>query len=162
MFITQLALFSQGALQISYTKLGKLKKFEIFTRETLEYKVKGSYKQKINKISAIGDSIIYFTDETEINFKQLKSLRLHKNNHLLLTLQHAFIISGCAILTLDVANSFILERPEILNKKALIVSTAFIATGFIMKRLGVIKLRINRHKVLKHIYTDYNNLNNTK
>ena len=153
--------FSQETLQIMFTRLGVFKKYTIHTTEILEYKLKGQRKFKEGKIVAMQDSTILFENDEEIKLSHLKCVRFKKNNHLINAFQQAFIIAGFGFITIDTFNNLIFERPEVLNKKAVLISAALLATSVLLKRMSYKKVRITKNKILRIVNFNYQNLNTT-
>ena len=152
-------IFSQETVQIYFIKFGSFKKYEIHSGETLEYKLKGDIKFRKDRITSLRDSIIFFESDNEVKLNQLKCIRFQKNNFVITKFRKFFLRAGIGFLILDSFNNLILNRPTIVNEKAVIVSAALFTTGLLLKRMSYKKLRLNKHKTLKIVNFNYENVN---
>lgn len=72
--------------------------------------------------------------------------------------QSAFITGGAFFLFLNTTNNLINDRTPVLDINAALIATGLITTGFLIKQIGVRRLRINEHKHLKIVDLSFNNL----
>lgn len=156
--ITTLDCFSQKTLEIYFTRFGKFKKFEVYNGDMLEYKLKGEYRYRRNKISNLQDSFIVFSNDSIIKLGQLKAICIRKSNFVVRLFQSAFITGGAFFFFLNTTNNIINERTPILDANAALIGGGLIATGALIKQIGVRHLRINEHKHLKIVDLSFNNL----
>jgi hypothetical protein len=152
------SVFSQKILRITKSRLGITRQYEVFNYELLEYKLKGEFKFRKNRIINMLDSTIVLDDYTEIKLVQLKALRLRKNNHLIGTLQAFFIGGGIGFITLNTVNNLIITTRPVLSENAALISAALVTVGLLISELNVKRIRVTRNSYLKIINIDYQNL----
>ncbi|MDP3556415.1 MAG: hypothetical protein Q8T03_03510 [Bacteroidota bacterium] len=152
--------FAQKTLQVLFTRFGTLKKFEIYNGDILEYKFKGEHKYRQNKITNLQDSFIVFSNDTIIKLDQLKAIRIRKNNFVVSLFQGVFITGGATFFFLNTTNNLINERSPIVDQNAALIGASLITTGFLIKQIGIRRIRITKHKQLKVIELNFNNLSN--
>jgi hypothetical protein len=156
--ITSLDCFSQKTLDILFTRFGALKKFEVYNGDVLEYKLKGEHRYRSNKITNLQDSFIVFSNDTIIKLDQLKAIRIRKNNVLISLLKGVFITGGAMFFFLNTTNNLINERSPIIDQNAALIGAGLITTGLLIKQIGIRRIRITKHKQLKIIDLNFNNL----
>jgi hypothetical protein len=152
-------IFPQTFLRITSNHFGSTKIHDIMINERLEYKLKGDLFFRKSRIINMSDSTLLFENYTEANLKQLKAISWHRHNHLIAPFQFVFLVGGIGFLPLNTLNNLITDTKPVYNEKATYVSIALIATSLLIKRLGVKRVQINKHKVLKVITIDFKNLN---
>ncbi|MEO6304346.1 MAG: hypothetical protein ABIP51_14365 [Bacteroidia bacterium] len=150
--------FSQKTLEIVYTRFGKLKKYEIHNGEVLDYKLKGQLTYHRNKITNLQDSFIVFSNDTIIKLNELKAVCIHRSNFVIRLFQSAFITGGAFFFFLNTTNNLINSREPVIDPKAILIGAGLVTTGILIKQLGVKRIRINKHKQLKIVDLDFNNL----
>jgi hypothetical protein len=149
--------YSQQSLQIISGQSGK--KYEVFVKEKLHYKLKGDLFYKINTISGIRDSLLVFTNDSVIKLNAIKRIKLPSDNHLLNTFQKFFITAGIGFIALNTTNNAINDISPVLDKRAVYISGALLGTGVIMKLLSTRRFKIGKRNVLRVSETNYSNLN---
>lgn len=154
--------FSQKTLQITYSRFGSLKKFELFNGDVLEYKLKGQYSYRLNKIVNLQDSIIVFSNDSVIKLNQIKAICIRKSNFLLKQFQQVFLLGGGLFFSFNTINNILNERQPTIDPKAALISASLIGTGFIIKEIGVKRIRMNDNRSLKIVNLDYQNLSDKK
>lgn len=159
LLIMKSTLFSQTVLRVSYNRLGSVKIYHIAVNEVLEYKLKGEFRFKKNKIINMHDSTILLDNYTEIQLNQIKVLRLGKNNFLVTKFKKFFFDGAVLFISLSVVNNLIIHTTPVLNKNAVYVSAALFVTGFLIKEIGIKRIRITKRKSLKIYNRDYEHLN---
>lgn len=150
--------FSQKTLEICFTRFGKLKKFEIYNGDVLEYKLHGQYYYHKNKIVNLQDSFIVFSNDSVIKLNQLKKICIRNSNFFMRLSQKALITLGNWWVFLDVANNLINNRNPVIDQNAALVGGSLIATGILVKQINIKRLKINEHKHLKILDHSFNNL----
>lgn len=159
-FLSVISVFSQStSLQITYERYGKLKKYEVFTYEFMEYRLKGDVFYRKNKIAFMNDSLIVFTNDSVIRLDQLKSIRLTKNIAEVRKLRTFFYSLGIAFFSLNTINNVITDSPPIVDGVAVVVSAGLFTAGFLIKQLEIKRIRITKNKNLKVVPISYQNLN---
>lgn len=151
--------FSQKILEINITRFNKFKQVQLFNNSHIEYKLKGEYKYRINKMVNMNDSLIIFDNDSSIKLSYIKIIKLRNSNHLFSLFSKFLYIGGGMFIGLDSFNNFINHQTPTINQTAAVVSAGLIAAGFIVKQLSIKRIRINKHKSLRVINTDYQNLN---
>jgi len=145
-----------------YTRFGKLKTIEIYNGEVLEYKLKGDYNYRLNRIVNLQDSFIVFSNDTIIKLNQLKAICIRKSNFLMKQFQQVFILGGGLFFLFNTTNNFLNDRQPIIDQKAAFIGAGLITTGFLIKQIGIRRIRINHTKSLKIVNLDYQNLSEKK
>ena len=72
--------FSQKILEIDITRFNHFKSIQLYNDSYIEYKLKGDYKYRINKIVNMKDSLIIFDNDSSIILSEIKVIKL-KENH---------------------------------------------------------------------------------
>jgi hypothetical protein len=145
---------AQPAVLRVTSKWNPKKNFEIFCGDRIEYKLRHEKKPRKNRVEVLHDSLVVMDDGLEFQLKQLKWIRLKRQNHVIDAFQRFFIQAGILFITLDTANNLLLERPTVVSKKALIISLGLAGTGLVIKRAGYKKLRM-KYRTMKIISMDY-------
>lgn len=149
---------AQETLEIMYTRFGSFKNYKIHINEVFDYKLKGERRFHSGKIIAMSDSTLLFSNYDEVKLSQLKSVRFKKNNHLITIFSKAFLIAGVGFILLDTFNNIILNRPTVVNEKAVVISAALLSTSFLLKRMSYKRVRTGKHKILRIVNFNYQNL----
>jgi hypothetical protein len=158
LFVINLDSFSQKTLQVFFMRFGTLKKIEVYNGEVLEYKLNGEHRYRRNKIVNLQDSFIVFSNDTIIKLDQLKAICVRKSNFLMRQFQKVFIAGGGLFFVLNTTNNLINERSPVLDQNAALIGAGLISTGFLIKQIGIRRIRITKHKQLKIIDLNFNNL----
>jgi hypothetical protein len=148
-----------SSLHVTYERFGKLKRFEVFTYETLEYKLKGDLFYRKNKIVNMRDSFIVFSNDSVLRLDQIKGIRLNKNIAEVKQLRKFFIALGIAFFSLNTVNNIITDSPPIVDGVAASVSAGLITVSFLIKQLEIKRIRITKNKTLKVVSINYQDLN---
>lgn len=149
---------SQKILEIDIVRFNKLKTIQLFNNSLLEYKLKGEYHYRINKITNLSDSSILFSNDSIIRLSQLKAIKLRNGNRLYHLFSNFFYTGGVLFVGLDTFNNAINGETPVVKPLAVYVSAGLIATGFIIKQLSIKRIRINKRKTLRILEADYQNL----
>ncbi|MGZ3901282.1 MAG: hypothetical protein ACXVNM_06105 [Bacteroidia bacterium] len=157
--VISLQVFSQKSLQILYARFGKVKKFEFFINDLMEYKLKGKRFFHENKIVNLQDSLILFENDSVIKLSELKAIRIHRGGHLARTLQEVFFIGGVGFIALNTANNAINSTSPLIDNRAVYISGALVGTSLLIRLFSTHHIRINKNKSLKIIVTDFSKLN---
>lgn len=158
-FLLQWDGFSQQSLNVYYKKHFVNKRIEMYQGDMISFRLKGEIKTWSGKISAFSDSILYLSDGWEIPLHKIKCITLYNGNHLTDVFQKYFRRLAILFIFVDTANNIILERPEVINKKALVVAGSLIAASFFVKRLGVKKVMVKKSTIFKVFDNNFDNLN---
>lgn len=153
------AAFSQKSLQVTFTRFGMLKKYEVFVRQGLEYKLKGDRRFRKNIIANLQDSLIVFTNDSVIRLNQVKCLRLRSNNYHSRLFQTIFTIGAVGYPLLNIANHGIRQESPLLDQQAIIVSASFAAAALVARQLRFRRIRMSPSKNLKIVDVNYQKLN---
>ena len=151
--------FSQKSLQITFTRFGALKKYEVFVRQGLEYKLKGDRRFRKNIIANLQDSLVIFTNDSIISLDQIKCIRLRSNNYHSQLFQTIFSIGAVGYPLLNVTNNAINHNDPLLNSRAIVVSASFVAAALIARQIRFKRIRMRPDKNLKIVDIDYQHLN---
>lgn len=159
MVAMSIKVFPQKSLQITFTRFGKLKKYEVLVGSTLEYKLKGQHKFLKNRINNLQDSLIILGTESVITLSQIKKIRIRHNNYQNKLFQTIFTAGAVGYPLLNVVNNALNDNSPLLDRQAMIVSGSFLGALLITHELGITRLRITGKKHLEIIDTDYDKLN---
>jgi hypothetical protein len=158
-FISFLQSYSQKSLQIITEHFGKVKRYEVFKNELLDYKLKGDFFYRRNKIVNLADSVIVLSNDSLVRLKDIKAVRIQRGGHLAKTFREFFLFAGIGFLSLNTANNAINGTEPLVDKRAVYISGALIGTSVLLKMLCTKHLRLNRHTVFKINSVDYSKLN---
>src|SRR6218665_565294 len=151
-----LAAFSQKSLQVTFTRFGKLKKYELMVGNTLEYKLKDQRRFHAQPISNLRDSLVLLKNDSVITLGQIKKIRIRHNNYHNKLFQTIFSVGAVGYPLLNVVNNAINDNSPLLDQKAMIVSASFLSALFITREMGVTRLRITKKKTLDRKSTHLN------
>lgn len=150
---------SQSLLRVTYMRFGSPKIFDVLNNEMLEFKLKGERHFNKDKVIKLQDSTILFENYTEVKLDQIQALRLRKNNYHIKVFQTIFFMGGVGFVTLNTVNNAITDTSPIFNEKAAYISAALLATGFLIREMGIVRIRMNKNKDMKIINIDFQHLN---
>jgi hypothetical protein len=150
---------SQKVLEIDITHFNKFKKIQLFNNSFLEYKLKGQHKYHIDKMVDINDSMIVFKNDSSILISQIKSIKLRNASVLSKLFGSLFLIGGSGFVIIDTFNNIINSQAKIVDERALIAGASLIAAGLIVKQLAIKRVRISKHKSLRVLDINFQNLN---
>ena len=156
------ACFSQKTLKVMYTRFGKLKTVEIYNGEVLEYKLKGEHRYRLNKIVNLQDSFIVFSNDSVIKLNQIKAICSRKSNFLMKQFQQVFMLGGGLFFIFNTTNNLLNDRHPAIDQTAAIIGAGLVGTGFLIKQIGIKRIRINHNKSLKIVNLDYQHLSEKK
>jgi hypothetical protein len=154
--------FSQNKLRLTYERLGKVKTYEFYTGDLLDYRLKGSTFYNQDKISNLQDSMIVFRNDTIIRLNEIRTVRIMSSSHLAKTLQDAFVISGAGFILLNTVNNAIYSRTPLVDPASVYISAGLLTGGLIIKAMRTKIIHITKNKTLKIIEGKYENLNSKK
>lgn len=150
--------FSQKILEVDITRFNHLKTIQLSNGSYLEYKLKGEHRYKINKMVNMKDSAIIFSNDSSIKLSDIKCIKMRKANHLYKLFGNFFCAGGILFVGLDTFNNFTNGTTPYVNQTAVIAGAGLIALGLIIKQLSIKRIRINKHKSLRILETNYQNL----
>lgn len=151
--------FSQNKLSITSYRFGKIKSYEFFEGDILNYKIKGNKHFFTSRLVAMHDSNLVFESENAIKLNQLKLIRIKKKNYHNKLFQGIFLRGAIGFPALMAINNSINGVNPILNERAAIVSGSFIAGILILRKLDTKRIKINDRKVVKITSINYQHLN---
>ncbi len=149
---------AQQVLQVLRVKPGSFKKYEIFTNEVIEYKLKGEHHYKKDVIVNMSDDRIMLQNDSMIKLSEIKALRFHRPSHLLKTINKVCFIGGVGYVSLNIINNLILDGALRVDPRALYISGGFIVAGLILKMISVKHVRIRSNTSLKIVDMTYRGL----
>ncbi len=151
--------FSQDILEIDITRFNKFKNIQLFNHSFLEYKLKGEHKYRINKMAAMQDSMIIFDNDSSITLSEIKAIKLRNSNHLIPLFGSFFVIGGAGVIIVDSFNKIINGQPKIVDERVALIGASLFVAGIIIKQLAIKRVRMNKHRTLRIIKLDFQNLN---
>ncbi len=150
--------FSQKTLDLRYHSLfGKEKYFQFFLNSNFTYRLKGSTGYKTRKLVNMQDSVLVFDNDSVIKLSQIKAIKIKGAK-----ISPYFFGAGVLFFLIDTGNNLIYQRPQIVNERAVLVSTVFIAGGIVLSYIQDKHVRIHKNTVLRIIEADYQDLNSKK
>lgn len=160
LFLLQVApCFSQSFLRVTYTRFGATRIYEVPVNDRLEFKLKGESRFRKDKIIEMRDSSILFETYTEVRLSQIKALRLRTHNHLVTTFQTLFLMGGIGFISLNTINNSITNTSPVFNEKAAYISAGLLAASFLIREIGIKRIRMTKNKDLKILNIDFKHMN---
>jgi hypothetical protein len=162
-----LALFAPGikgqnALRIHFKKMGINASMDVFPGDKISYRSKGTRGLQKRKILALNDSLLVFENSEELELRQLKFIRIQKDNYAMRKFEKFFFRCGFAFLFLDGLNRLILHRPDMFQPKVLVIGAGLMGVAKLIHLLRFRKVRIRKSTVFIPITTNYSDLNGRK
>lgn len=152
-------LAAQKSIQITKETFGRVKIYDIYTGELLEYKLKGDFFFRKDRIANLQDTIVLFENDNVITLNEIREVRFRKHNHLVGTFQGAFWIFGGGFISLSILNNTINDNPPIFNTKALYVTASLAVAGLLMRQINLKHLHMTKNKTIKIVDRNYQDLN---
>lgn len=162
LLFTVIKLFSQNKLQLTYERFGKVKVYELYNGDVLDYKLKGKLFYDKQRIAAMNDSLIVLKNDSVLKLRNIKKLRFVSANHFAKTIQDALIISGGGFVLLNTVNNAINGVSPAIDPVAVYISAGLLSAGLIVKALRTKHIRINKNKTFRVVEANYENMNGTK
>ena len=151
--------FCQKRFQILYSRLGQLKKQELFLGDPIEYKVRGHSRFRKSTIANLQDSLVILDDESAIRLSSFKCIRIRRENYHAKLFQGIFMIGAVGYPFLNLVNHALTNETFHLDERALVVSGALLAAVLIIRQLQIKRIRITKNKTLKIVDINYQELN---
>lgn len=158
-FVVTLKVSAQKTLKVFAQHFGKTKQYVFYNNEVLQYKLKGDWHYKRDKIVNMQDSSIVFANDSVVRLNDIKAIRFHRGGHLAKTFQEAFLIGGIGFFGLNTLNNGIMSREPLVDSKAVYIGGALVATSFVIKMICTKHLRIRKNTVMKINAVKYEELN---
>jgi hypothetical protein len=133
-------------------------KYEIYTNDVIEYKLKGEHHYKKDIVLNMNDSCLYLEKDSLLNFSKIKAVRFHRDSHLLGTINGVCYIAGVGYVSLNLINNLILQHSFKVDPKAIYVSAAFVVAGIILQIIRVKHVRIKHNTAVRVVTRSYQNL----
>jgi hypothetical protein len=133
-------------------------KYDIYINDIIEYKLKGQHHYRKDVIVNMNDSCLLLDRDSIIKIANIKSLRFHRDEHLLGTMNAVCFIAGVGYVSLNVINNLILEHSLKADPRAVYISAAFIVAGVIFKLIRTKHVRIRSKTVVRVVSRSYQNL----
>jgi hypothetical protein len=150
---------SQSILRLNYQRFGLHRKFDFQANDVFRYKrVESSYWAK-NKILNFRDSTIFFNEEYGIRFNEIKKIKLHTHSYHNKLFQTLFLYAGVGYPVLYSFNSLILGYEPIITEQVVWISLSFLATSYLIKQIGIKRIKLNNNNFLKILELDFEHLN---
>lgn len=87
--------FAQKILEIDIVRFNHFKAIQLHNGSYIEYKLKGEFKYRINKLVNMKDSLIIFDNDSSITLSEIKVIKLRDANHLYRLFSSFFIQEVC-------------------------------------------------------------------
>lgn len=147
--------YSQKILELNYHSLfGKEKSFQFFNNSKLDYKLKGDLLYRTHKLVNMNDSLLIFDDDSSVKLTQLKAIKIRGAN-----ISPWLFTAGILYFILDTGNNIANGHTTIVNEQTVLVSSIFVISGIIVKRLQDKHVYIRKNVTIRILDTDYQNLN---
>lgn len=150
---------SQNILRLNYQRFGFHRKYDFHAKDVFRYKRIGSAYWAKNKILNFRDSTIYFNEEYGIRFNEIKKIKLYTHSYHNKLFQTLFLYAGVGYPVLYSFNSLILGYEPIITEQAVLISLSFLATSYIIKQIGIKRVKLNNNNFLKILELDFEHLN---
>lgn len=150
---------AQRRLELTRTGLGGPKVTRIFINDVLEYKLKEDRFYKKGRIVHLQDSIIVLENGKDFTIADIKAIKLDIGNHLTHAFQIFFVAGGVLFFAISAVNNVIVPSTPVVTEQVLIISSSLVATGLIIRELGIKRVRMNKNKSLRIVNIDYQNMN---
>lgn len=157
--LPRITLNAQKLLRVNYIKLGFAKKYDFGINDNMQYKLKGDGTLHTNKIMDYHDSVIVFDNYVTVAFNELRMIKIPQHSHHNKLFQKVFLIAAVGYPSLFAFNSWILGYQPILTEQAIILSVSFLTTSFIIKQLGITRVRLKKNGFIKVLDLDFEHLN---
>lgn len=152
---------AQRILRLNYQKLGLHHKHDFSYGERFYYKVYGSGSWHKDKIMNFRDSMIYFDESYGLRFNQIRKIKLYNHSYHNKLFQRLFLYAGILYPSLYLVNSLILDfQPSSQQKQQVVlISLSFFTASYLVKQLGIKRVRLNQNNYLKILELDFEHLN---
>ncbi|MES2515403.1 MAG: hypothetical protein V4580_14715 [Bacteroidota bacterium] len=102
----------------------------------------------------MNDSLLIFDNDSVIRLSQLKCIKVRGTRF-----SHWVFVSGILFFVIDTGNNIVNGHAKIVNEQTVLISTAGIIAGLIVKRIQDKHIYIRKNVTLKVLDTNYENLN---
>lgn len=140
---------AQKLLAIDLYRLGHFKRLHIYQHGAITYKLKDSRYKYRDTIADMGDSMLTMTNGEIIKLNEIRMIETDRSNWLLRKLAGTGIWGGIFIVAIDAVNNIGNQRPTIVDPPFIVVGTAMVATGLLIKVCGKRRLRPGKNTRLK-------------
>lgn len=145
--------YSQKILELNYHSLfGKEKSFQFFNNSKLDYKLKGDLLYRTRKLVNMIDSLLIFDNDSTVKLNQLKAIKIRG-----IMISPWLFTAGFLFFILDTGNNIANGHTTIINEQTIIVSSIFVLSGIIVKRLQDKHVYIRKNVVIRILDTNYQN-----
>lgn len=149
-------LFSQKFLELNYQSFfGKEKSFQFYNNSEFEYKLKGDFLYRKQKLVNMNDSILVFENDVIVKINQLKSIKITGAN-----ISHWFFVAALGFFIIDTGNNIANGNATIIHQQVIVATTVGVLAGLIVKRIQDKHVYMRKHVCIKIVDADYENLNN--
>ncbi len=150
---------AQNILRLNYESFGFHRKYDFHAKDVFRYKRIGSGYWGKNKILNFHDSTVFFNEEYGIRFNEIKKIKLYTHSYHNKLFQTVFLYAGVGYPALYAFNSWILGYEPIITEQVVLFSLSFLATSYIIKQIGIKRVRLNNTNFLKILELDFEHLN---
>ena len=147
--------YSQKILELNYHSVfGKEKSYQFFNNSKIDYKLKGDLFYRTRKLLNLNDSILVFDNDEVVRISQLKVIKIKGG-----LFSPYFFGAGVLFFILDTGNNIANAHTTIVNEQTVIVSSALIIAGIIVRRIQDKHVYIRKNVTVRILDTNYQNLN---
>jgi len=146
--------FAQKILELNYHSIfGKAKSYQFFNNSNLDYKLKGDLFYRTHKLVNLNDSLLVFDNDSVVKISQLKAIKIKG-----MLISPYFFGSSILFFLLDTGNNIGKGHPAIVNEQTVLVSSALLLAGVIVRRIQDKHVYIRKNVTIRVLDTDYQHL----
>lgn len=150
--------YGQKILELNYHSVfGKAKSYQFFNNSKIDYKLKGDLFYRTHKLVNLNDSILVFDNDSAVKISSLKAIKIRGA-----LISPWLFTAGALFFIIDTGNNIANGHATIINEQTVIVSTALVLAGIIVKRIQDKHVYIRKNVTIRVMDTDYQNLNAIK
>jgi hypothetical protein len=159
LFSSSFTISAQKVLRLNYSRFGIHHKSDFHRDDEFHYKAFGHFGYQTQRLLNFNDSIVFFDEEYGIAFSDIKKVKLYQHPYHNKLFQKVFLYAGIGYISLFAFNNWILNQEPILTEQAVWISVSLVAASYLVKQLGIKRIRLNNHNYLKVLDFDFEHLN---
>lgn len=150
---------AQKILRVNYQSFGVSKKQDYYINDKISYKLKAGLFYRQNKLINFYDTSVVMDNYITYGFNTIKAIKINHASFHNLLFQKLFLYAGIGYPTVYAVNALILGYRPILSDKALVLSASFLVTSYLIKQLGISRVKMKRKGFIKVLDLDFDHLN---
>jgi len=156
LFFSLLFSSAQNKIEIKYSSNSELKSVSINPGETIECKLKGQITYSVLKIKEIKDSSIILANDSSLLLAKIKKVKLHFPNKKAKVISNFLVLGGVLLSAGDAVYNSFNENPSIVTPGVQGLAIGIVASGIIVRYIGVKNLKIGRRASITIIHSPTN------